>query len=315
MRKKLKELDQKIEDTKQNAGDTEVRDALGNKAEYLALIGDKKAAFAAYQETYEKCVGMGRRIDNVLAMIRLALAHNDLTAAKTHIDSAKKLVEQGGDWERRNLLCVYEATYLVSRRELKEAAQLFLKSIATFTASELYSYEKLIFYTVLASIVTLDRVTLRDKVVRSPEILTVIRDIPNLRPFLFALYECKYQELFSVLPAIIDMAKADRYWAPHVNYLVREIRIVSYSQFLESYKAVTFTSMAKAFGVSVPFLDRELSRFIAVGRLNCKIDKVGGIVETKRPDARNTQYLTMITQGDLLLNRIQNLTKVLSHMK
>jgi hypothetical protein len=27
---------------------------------------------------------------------------------------------------------------------------------------------------------------------------------------------------------------------------------------------------------------RELSRFIASGRLNCKIDKVGGVVETNR---------------------------------
>ena len=32
---------------------------------------------------------------------------------------------------------------------------------------------------------------------------------------------------------------------------------------------------------------RELSRFIAAGRLNCKIDKVGGVVETNR-------YLCMV---------------------
>ena len=30
------------------------------------------------------------------------------------------------------------------------------------------------------------------------------------------------------------------------------------------------------------FVSRELSRFIAAGRLNCKIDKVGGVVETNR---------------------------------
>lgn len=27
---------------------------------------------------------------------------------------------------------------------------------------------------------------------------------------------------------------------------------------------------------------RELSQFIATGRLNCRIDKVGGIIETNR---------------------------------
>ena len=30
------------------------------------------------------------------------------------------------------------------------------------------------------------------------------------------------------------------------------------------------------------FVFRELARFIAAGRLNCKIDKVGGVVETNR---------------------------------
>lgn len=37
-------------------------------------------------------------------------------------------------------------------------------------------------------------------------------------------------------------------------------------------------------------LYRELARFIAAGRLHCKIDKVGGIVETNRPDSKNYQY-------------------------
>ena len=35
---------------------------------------------------------------------------------------------------------------------------------------------------------------------------------------------------------------------------------------------------------------RELSRFIASGRLSAKIDKVGGVVETSRPDTKNAQY-------------------------
>jgi 26S proteasome regulatory subunit N7 len=69
-------------------------------------------------------------------------------------------------------------------------------------------------------------------------------------------------------------------------------------------------SMAKSFGVSVEFLDVQLSRFIAVGRLTAKIDKFGGVVETNRPDLKNAQYREMIQKGDLLLNRIQKLSRV-----
>jgi 26S proteasome regulatory subunit N7 len=37
---------------------------------------------------------------------------------------------------------------------------------------------------------------------------------------------------------------------------------------------------------------------------------VGGIIETTRPDSKNAQYQAVITQGDVLLNRIQLLSQV-----
>jgi 26S proteasome regulatory subunit N7 len=59
------------------------------------------------------------------------------------------------------------------------------------------------------------------------------------------------------------------------------------------------------------FTCRELSRFIAAGKLHCKIDKVAGVLETNRPDARNAFYQATIKQGDFLLNRIQKLSRVI----
>ncbi len=79
------------------------------------------------------------------------------------------------------------------------------------------------------------------------------------------------------LPAAITPQLArDRYLSGHLAYLLRELRIVAYTQFLESYRSVTLQSMSDAFGVSTTFLDKELARFISVGRLNCSVDKVAG---------------------------------------
>lgn len=58
-------------------------------------------------------------------------------------------------------------------------------------------------------------------------------------------------------------------------------------------------------------LTSDLYKFIAAGRLNCVIDRVNGVIETNRPDAKNAQYQTVIKQGDLLLNRIQKLSRVI----
>lgn len=71
------------------------------------------------------------------------------------------------------------------------------------------------------------------------------------------------------------------------------------------------SSMAKSFGVSTSMLDKELSHFIASGRLNAKIDKVGDVVETIKSDKRNSQYQEVIKKGDLLLNQIQKLVRVI----
>jgi len=38
---------------------------------------------------------------------------------------------------------------------------------------------------------------------------------------------------------------------------------------------------------------------------------VGGILETMRPDSKNAQYQALIKQGDLLLNRVQKLSRVI----
>lgn len=38
--------------------------------------------------------------------------------------------------------------------------------------------------------------------------------------------------------------------------------------------------------------------------------QVGGIIETKRPDQKNALYLETIRRGDLLLNRVQKLSRV-----
>ena len=60
------------------------------------------------------------------------------------------------------------------------------------------------------------------------------------------------------------------------------------------------------------FIDLELSRFIATGKLHCKIDKVVGVLETNHPDAKNALYQETIKQGDFLLNWIQKLSRVIN---
>lgn len=312
---RLEELEKKRLEAKDHAGDAEVRDAMLETAAYLADIGDKEKALEQYKITLEKTIGAGLKIDIVLAEIRIGMLFFDTPLVKAKVEQAKVLVEAGGDWERRNVLGVYEAMHLIAVRHWPEAIKILLKSVSTFTASELVSFEELVFATVILGVTCVDRTQLKKDVVKSPDVLSVLGEVPNLQDFLLSFYNCKYHKFFQALAKITDQVKTNMFIGAHAGFFLREVRIVAYKQFLQSYRSVTFASMAAAFGVSVEFLDQELSRFIAAGRLNCKIDKVGGIVVTNRPDERNNQYNEMIKHGDALLHRVQKLSQTLLHLK
>lgn len=156
-KKHMEELEAKIKDAEENLGESEVREAFLAKADFLAKIGDKESALVAYAETEKKTVAMGQRMDLVFSILRcsLPLVHRDWASSDTasdlafrdrmqiffgewhsvreSIEKCKRLFEEGGDWERKNRLKVYESLYFMSTRSFKMSADLFLDSIATFT--------------------------------------------------------------------------------------------------------------------------------------------------------------------------------------
>jgi len=312
--KKVKQLTDAITDAEENLGESEVREGYLARADFYCTIGDKDKAVQAFRETTEKTVGLGQKLDILFVLIRMGFFWNDSDLVTRNIEKAKSLIEQGGDWDRRNRLKVYEALYYASIRKFKEAADLFLEGLATFTSYELCPYNQFIFYSVLTSAVSIDRVNLKAKVIDAPEVLAVIRDadLSGLGELINSLYNSEYAIFFQSLAEIADKMKKDRYLAAHARYYCREMRIKAYSQLLDSYRSVRLDSMAKAFGVTDDFLDRELSRFIASNRLHCKIDRVDGIVETTRPDSKNAQYQEMLKCGDALLNRVSKLSRIIN---
>jgi len=308
---KLKELDEKFVDAEKNAGEYEVFEAATEKSNYLSSIGDKVAMQKAFELVKEKAFSSGQKIDASFNVMRNAYMHNDLDMMKEALEGSKRLVEEGGDWDRRNRRRVYEGVYKLSQRDISSATELFLSAVATFTSFEMISYESLIAYTVLTSMISLDRASLKEKVVKNSDVLSTIGKIPYLNELLHAFYECRYRDFFVALVGIHPYMLRDRLLSRHASFFVRELRIIAYKQLLQSYQSVRLDSMAKTFGVSVDFLDSELSRFIGVKRLAAKIDKVAGVIETNRPDAKNAQYNDIIKHGDALLNQIHRLTRAI----
>uniref|UniRef100_A0A7S4AEF6 PCI domain-containing protein n=1 Tax=Pseudo-nitzschia australis TaxID=44445 RepID=A0A7S4AEF6_9STRA len=307
------ELEQKVQDAKESAGDMEVQDARVELARFAAKSLKEEEALEAYQKLLDlPKISSGKKIDAVMESSRVASFYGDSKKASEFTDSAQKMATEGGggDWDRRNRLKVYRGLQRLLERDIKGAAALLIDCIATFSCNEICSYQDFIIYSIMSNLLHLPRPQIKAKILDGPEILSVANDIPVVIKLVQSLYDCDYKSFLNAMVEVEPILQGDRYFQPHLSFWMRELHILAYKQFLDSYQSVTLQAMADAFGVSIDFVDYHASRFIAAGRLSAKIDKYGGVILTNRPDLKNAQYRETIQKGDLLLNRIQKLARV-----
>ncbi|SCV05953.1 LANO_0H18822g1_1 [Lachancea nothofagi CBS 11611] len=303
----LKERIQEVED--KDEGELEKAQAWVKLGEYYAQIGDKTNAEETLAKALDKAVSTGSKIDIMLTITRLGFFYNDQEFVKEKLEQTNSMIEKGGDWERRNRYKTYKGVHSLAIRDFKEAADLLVDSLATFTSSELTSYENIATYASVAGLFALERTELKDKIVDSPEVLSLMgstKALQSISSLTISLYTSEYSSYFPYLLETYEtVLMPSKYLNKHADFFVREMRRKVYAQLLESYKTLSIKTMASAFGVSVDFLDKDLGKFIPNKQLNCVIDRVNGIVETNRPDNKNVQYHLLIKQGDGLLTKLQ----------
>ena len=310
-KKRIEELQKKMEEDVDGLEEVD-------KAQYIFQIGkiykEEKMydqALTQFKETISNTKSFNTKIDSLFEICHIGLLQKDLDLLKEYLEKIKDLLKEGGDWEKKNRLKVYEGLYLLFNRNFKEAGKNFLDALMTFTSYELFDFKTFVFYTAVINIISVDRKTLKEKIIDNSDVLSCINDIPHLQKFLNTFYDGEYEQFFKELYFIIQVLKKDFYLSKHYNYYINEIRVKVYTQFLQSYKTVTMDNMAKVFGVSTNFIDRELSNFISQGRINAKIDKVSGIIECNHNEQNLDLYQATIRDSDILISKIHKLSKLL----
>lgn len=308
---KISELEQQLKDAEeQDETEIDVFGTLIKLGDYYTEILAREKALETYKKAIDMGQDLGKKIDILLLVVRLEFFFNDYRLVQKYLDQVKVLIDKGGDWERRNRFKTYNGIYLMATRQFSEAATLLIDSLATFTLTEICSYEQVAQYATICGVLVLDRVDLKQKIIDLPEILSIYSQLPDMLQLLVDLttnlYLCQYKYFFSDITRVYDQfLLPNKYLHQHANFLLRELRCKAYKQLLELYKLLSLKSMALNFNVSEEFLDQDLCRFIPNKKLNCTIDKVNGIIETNRPDLKNHQYAQLIKQGDGLLTKLQ----------
>ncbi|OBZ65600.1 hypothetical protein A0H81_14383, partial [Grifola frondosa] len=128
-------LDERLEEANKTDRETDVADALWERANYLTRIRDKMITINLPKPKSEYDVPPGIRL--------LALRH-----------PAYAMFEH---------MLVYRGMHLLSIRQLKCGGKLLLDALSTFTATELLSYNDFVALTIITNVLTLERVDLKKK--------------------------------------------------------------------------------------------------------------------------------------------------------
>lgn len=167
LEERLAEVEEKIKDAEENFGETEIRDAIIEKAEIYNTFQKYDEAIETYKLGMKKTIEIGKKMDIHFKLVSIYLIKEEIELVKENIDECHKLLEKGGDWERKNKLKVYEGIYNLIIRDFKTASALFVDVLPTFNCPEVMTYETLVFYAVVTAIISLDRLTLKKKVIDS----------------------------------------------------------------------------------------------------------------------------------------------------
>mmetsp|Transcript_38167 Transcript_38167/g.58209 ORF Transcript_38167/g.58209 Transcript_38167/m.58209 type:complete len:144 (+) Transcript_38167:231-662(+) len=140
--------------------------------------------------------GASKKMEILFEVLLINIEKEDIESIKKDIEECHKLVDEGADWDKKNKLKIFEGVYCMLIRDFKKASDLFISSIATFTAIELMEFKDFIFYAVVLGLLIQDRKTIKKEIIHCPDILAVNREIPFLKEFSESFYNCDYRLFF-----------------------------------------------------------------------------------------------------------------------
>lgn len=230
---RLAELEAKMQKA-DSLEEMDINSYVFEKAKLYKENGKIEDAIKEFKIVIEKTQSFNLKMDSVFEILLIGIQSKDLPLIKENLDLCKKYLKDASDWEKKNKFKVYEGLYLILTRKFAEAGKLFLDALMTFTNYELFPYKDFVFYTAITNIITVDRVTLKNRVIDNSDVISCIKEIPHLKDFLESFYNGDYKRFFVEFYNIIKRIQNDFFLSKHSNYFISEMRIKVYNQFLRN---------------------------------------------------------------------------------
>lgn len=268
--------------------------------EYYAQSMDMGRLESALSELLSAEPSLSLRMDAYLCRIRISLMLDDRHAVVENMARAEEVFQTTCDWDRKNRFKIYKGLYCLIRAEFREAAVLFSEGLASFDASELLSFNRLILYYVFCGLLGFSRTELKERLLDNSE----VRKCSEYLCLPEKCFTCDYDNYLASVLDFIDLCAGDIFIDTFKNHFCKEMKIRGYKQLLLSYQSLLLDKMAEIFKIPADDLESDLRNFISEKRIQCSIDRVDRVVkmlETGEVD----HIIRAMALGDRVLNSIK----------
>jgi len=155
---------------------------------------------------------------------------------------------------------------------------------------EVISARDIAIYGSICALVTYSRTQLKDEVLQNSTFKSFLELVPKLRNIILDFQTSKYTSCFAALEKLKPDLLLDIYMAPQVQKLYTQLRDRALVQYFKPFTSVKLGSMATAFNIEIPALEKQLHGLIAENKIQARIDSHSKVLHSRHADQRSETF-------------------------
>ena len=189
---------------------------------------------------------------------------------------------------------LYVMSCIMNRRN-RQAALLLCEfpevSLDQFSISRVISRKDLALYVIILSLSELNRMEIKDKVLKNPMISQIMESYPGASNIFEDYLNGKYETFQQQMNEIEKHMHFDLNFGKHTGkQIFRDIRMKALRQYVLPYKVVDMNEIAKAFGIPLGQIEKDLATLITQGHIRAKIDSFKKLLHSRKENTQLHMY-------------------------
>jgi len=262
--------------------------------------GDFTSALRSYIRSQDYCTTTEHVIEMCMNVIKVSVAMNNFAHVPNYVSKAETSPGNAANKIAEAQLKATAGLTHLENRKYKPAAKKFIETSFELGSkfNDVIAPEDIAIYGSLCALAEFDRKELKQEVLDNAQFQNYLESVPRLGQCLNDFYNSRYASCLEYLETLKNDLQLDIHLHDHVQSLYEKVRTKALVQYFSPYTSVDMNKMAQAFQVTMPDLEKELSKLIVDGTISARIDSHNKRLYSRKVDDRRETFDKAIVLGE-----------------